>query len=150
MAMLKEKKEMYERDLNDGYVGLANAIAARAYKDYVELPFSSYSLIVTYDGKIDYTVNNFNAPVSKREILNYFDSELFSNTSNIDKDAILAMAENEIRIIKESIADGLTHEQLILTHMHDRISIDAHDYKRIAKNYREKELLKKIIAAFEQ
>ena len=143
------KKE--DRNDNDPYKELGNAIIVQAYKDYIDVEFASYSYVKTRNHKIVRTLPKMgDTTVNKNEIMEFFNSDLYSLITNIDSSAIVKLAEDEIEMIRDSIKNGYIWDQFIIVNYGRMISIDKFDYNRIYRNIREKAALESRITKYEK
>lgn len=133
------------------YQDLGNAVVAQAYKDYISVAFASYSIVRTKNGEIiDYNHNLKDLTVNHGEIIDFFNSPLYTLITDIPGDAMIRMAENEIEMIKEAYRDGLIWDQFLIKHINDRISITKNDYEKMYENIRLKHALEQKIRMYEQ
>lgn len=152
-ALLHENEED-KPDFIDAYQDLGNAIVARAYKDYILLDFASYDYVTTENGKIVNTTfernGQLDSTVNKTEILQFFDSPLYSAITDVDSSALIALAEKEITLIEKAFHDGMLYEQFRIENEKALYSISKFDYRYMNENIRRRRLILNLINRFEE
>ena len=116
MARVMRSKERDDTQ-DPGYIGLANAIIAQAYHDYIDCEFAMWSEIHTDKGKITYQrfkMDSGAGIVNQEEIRNFFKSQFYESLTDISGDYILGLAEKEIGIIKRAIRGGMNYNMFVL------------------------------------
>ena len=148
------EQELFESTDSDPYVDLGNAIIARAYRDYILLAFAPHGLITTKNGKIVRTTHEASTKlplsVNEKEIRMFFESSLYSAITEVDSEAILKLADNEIELIKEALEDGMDWDTFAAVNNSKLINVDKTDYDWIRKKYRQRCGLELMVSKFEQ
>lgn len=137
--MPKVRKAKDRDDSHDpGYIELANAIIAQAYKDYVDCEFASWGEVHTTNGTIDRKIPKMDTSgcvVSQEEIRAFFESQWYESLTDVAGSYILGLADKEISLIKRAIRSGMNYNMFVISFNRYSGFLDKADFSCTRSDY---------------